>query len=141
MTALSILVAAIMLLIAGFHFYWAFGGSYGLQSAGPVLEGKAEFKPGRLLTFIVALLLTGLAVLAVQLHWPWPPIKDYLPAIGYIVSVVFTLRAIGDFKYAGFFKKIHNSNFAKLDTKFFSPLVLFLSVAFAILSTYGAPNG
>jgi len=34
------------------------------------------------------------------------------------------LRAIGEFKYLGFFKKIKNTEFAIADSKLFSPLSL-----------------
>ena len=138
MSALSILVVFIMGLVALLHFYWAFGGSYGLSSAGPNLEGKSEFRPGRMVTFLVACIITGLAALAIQLKWPWRPIEDIVSYAGYFVSVVFVLRAIGDFRYIGFFKKVYNSSFSKLDTKYFSPLVLFLGLAYAVLSRYGA---
>ena len=133
MFVLSNIVASILGVISLLHFYWAFGGRYGFKSAGPKIEGKPEFIPGKLLILLVACLLMGLAVLAIQLESPWPPIKDYLPNIGYFVSVIFIIRAIGDFRYVGLFKRIYNSNFAKLDTKYFSPLVLFLGVSFVVL--------
>jgi hypothetical protein len=136
MFILSISVAIIMCAAALLHFYWAFGGSYGVNSSAPRLERKSQFKPGRMLTFFVACLLMGLAILAVQLTLPWQPIKKLVPYVGYFVSVVLVIRAIGDFRYVGIFKKKYNSSFAKLDTKYFSPLILFLGLAYAVLSGY-----
>jgi len=136
MIILSILVSSIMSIVSLLHFYWAFGGHYGLNSAGPSLEGQKDFIPGRILIFIVASLLAGLAILSVQLIWPWQPIESLVAYAGYLVSVAFIIRGIGDFKYVGLFKKVYNSNFAKLDTKYFSPLIIFLGVAYALLSKY-----
>jgi hypothetical protein len=43
------------------------------------------------------------------------------------------LRAIGDFNYVGFFKKIKHTKFGKNDTKYFSPLCLTIGVLTIIL--------
>ncbi|MCJ8271278.1 MAG: DUF3995 domain-containing protein [Psychrosphaera sp.] len=137
MVTLSIVVSSVMLLVSLLHFYWAFGGQYGLRSAGPSLESGKNFIPSRLLTSVVACLLSGLAVLSVQLVWPWQPFKSFIHYIGYFVSFIFIIRGIGDFKYVGLFKKVYNSNFAKLDTKYFSPLIILLGIAYGLLSKYG----
>ena len=42
----------------------------------------------------------------------------------WIIPIIFILRAIGDFKYVGFFKKITNTAFANADSRIFSPLCL-----------------
>jgi len=126
-----------MLLISLLHFYWAFGGSYGFRSAGPTIENGDNFIPSSILIFVVACLLLGLAALSVQLVWPWQPFKEYIYYAGYFISLVFIIRGIGDFKYVGLFKKIYNSNFAKLDTKYFSPLIILLGIAYGVLSKYG----
>lgn len=138
MQILAGLVAFIMCLIALLHYYWAFGGTYGIHAAIPVKDGAPAFTPGKVLTFMVACLVAGLAVLAIQLVHPWPFAEAYAPYIGYFVSIVFIVRAIGDFKHVGLFKKVYNSPFSTLDTRYFSPLCLFLGVAFAVLSRYGA---
>jgi hypothetical protein len=41
-----------------------------------------------------------------------------------VISVIFLIRAVGDFKYIGFFKRIQETPFAKMDSKFYSPLCL-----------------
>jgi hypothetical protein len=41
---------------------------------------------------------------------------------------LFILRAIGDFKYLGFFKKIKNTKFGQNDTKYFAPLCLIIGI-------------
>jgi uncharacterized membrane protein YdbT with pleckstrin-like domain len=61
MIILSIIVTVIMTIVALFHFFWAFGGTYGLKSAGPIIEGKEDFMPEAVLIFVVACMLLGLA--------------------------------------------------------------------------------
>ena len=38
------------------------------------------------------------------------------------IGAVFALRAIGDFRLMGFFKREHGSEFARRDTRIYSPL-------------------
>ncbi|WP_374702253.1 DUF3995 domain-containing protein [Psychroflexus sp. MES1-P1E] len=45
-----------------------------------------------------------------------------------IIPIVFLLRAIGEFKYVGFFKSVKQTDFGKLDTKLFSPLCLIIGI-------------
>jgi hypothetical protein len=49
-----------------------------------------------------------------------------------VIAVVLLLRAIGDFRFVGFFKTVKDTRFAVNDTYIFSPLCLIL----AILSLY-----
>jgi Protein of unknown function (DUF3995) len=51
----------------------------------------------------------------------------------WIIASIFTLRAIGDFNYVGFFKKIKRTKFGKNDTKYFSPLCLTIGILTIIL--------
>ncbi len=138
MIILSVAVASILGAIALLHFYWSFGGLYGISSAAPKIEGKNEFKTPKIITFIVACLIASLAVLAILLASDNSPFKELLPYFGYAISIVFIVRAVGDFKYLGFFKKVYNSNFSKKDTLYFSPLCLMLGLAFIVLSKYSA---
>lgn len=55
-------------------------------------------------------------------HWGLP-----------LIGAIFILRAVGEFKYIGFFKKMKNSQFARLDTKYYSPLCLFIGVMALVL--------
>ena len=43
------------------------------------------------------------------------------------IGLLFLMRAVGDFKYVGFFKSIRETSFAKMDSRFFSPLCLLIS--------------
>lgn len=60
-------------------------------------------------------------------------IPNWITNYGYwIIPSIFILRAIGDFKYVGFFKKVRNTEFAKTDSKWFAPLCLTIGI-FGIL--------
>ena len=137
MLILSILIFTIMLTAALIHFYWAFGGQYGLRSSGPSLEDGKNFIPSRWLIFTVSCLLLSLSFLALQLVNPMSLLEDHIHFFGYGIALIFIIRAVGDFKYVGLFKTIYNSSFAQLDTRYFSPLILILGISFALLSRYG----
>ena len=47
----------------------------------------------------------------------------------YALAIVLIIRAIGDFKYVGFFKTVKDTPFADYDTKYYSPLCLFLGLS------------
>lgn len=74
-------------------------------------------------------------MLAIQLVYPINALAGFIHYIGYAFG--FIVRAIGDFKYVGFFKKIYNSSFASLDTRYFSPLILVLGISYALLAGFG----
>jgi hypothetical protein len=59
-------------------------------------------------------------------------IAPYLPTLLLVLVAVFAIRALGDFKYVGFFKKVKNTDFAINDTKYFTPLCAFVAVSLLI---------
>ncbi len=127
----------IFLFISAIHFYWAFGGKWGSDAVLPTKDDNNTkvLNPTILPTLIVAfgLLGFGLFILVMsglitfnKTHW--------LSKYGlWIIASIFTLRAIGDFKYVGFFKKIKQTKFGKNDTKYFSPLCLTIGILTIIL--------
>ncbi|MBD2756198.1 DUF3995 domain-containing protein [Spirosoma validum] len=131
----------ILLSISGIHFYWGLGGHWGLQAALPERNGTKAFQPGRFATFNVAIIFAGMALfyLARIGRFPiadsWMP--DWLNHYGlWLLTGIFLLRAVGDFYYVGFFKRIRTSRFAELDTKFYSPLCLLLSFNTLLLISF-----
>jgi hypothetical protein len=52
----------------------------------------------------------------------------------FALALIFSARAIGEFRLVGFFKRVHGSAFARLDSLVFSPLCLLLAVAIFILA-------
>ena len=132
------LVTIITLVIAGlFHFYWAFGGSLGLDRAIPTKDGKALLNPGKILTIIVGFTILGFAWVAYVLNFKDLNVISYSEQItytGWLLSGIFAIRSIGDFNMVGLFKKIKSTKFAEYDTKYFIPLVTFWSFTFALLA-------
>jgi hypothetical protein len=56
----------------------------------------------------------------------------------WLISLLFLLRTIGDFRYVGFFKSVTDTSFAHWDTVLFSPLCLFMAGAAFLISYYEA---
>ncbi|WP_317203814.1 DUF3995 domain-containing protein [Janthinobacterium sp.] len=122
-------------MVAVFHLYWATGGRRGADLVIPrrpaPLGGAPLFHPSPLGTLVVALFLAGVAVLAavvyngadITLSWRW---NRVLLAV---CGAVFVLRAIGEFRYLGFFKRVKDSPFAFWDTRLFSPFILLIGLA------------
>ncbi len=128
---LSLIIAVIFLALSIIHYYWAFGGKWALNSALPTNKlGKKMLNPSVLMTVIVGVILSLFSIYYLQkgniaqINLP-KKISSYL---GYGIPVLFLIRAIGDFTYIGIFKKIKNTKFAKLDTKYYSPLCLVISI-------------
>ncbi len=134
MLVLLVGIVAVLLFvaIASIHFYWAFGGQWGIDSALPKsVDGERMLSPGPLATIIVGLglLLFG-ALFLIKLNILDLAIPEVVSNYGlWGIGGIFALRALGDFRYVGFFKKIKNTSFAKKDSMFFIPLCLFFSFA------------
>ena len=130
---LALICAAILMFIAGFHFYWGFGGTVGMAVAIPQSEsGEALFKPSALAAHFIrlALVAAALCVLAwsgrIPLPLPLPPVA--MRTIVALLAFVFSARALAWFRYAGLFKKVRDTAFGRYDTFFYCPLCLFLGL-------------
>lgn len=130
------LLAATLLALAGLHFYWAAGGERGKGVAIPEVEGRPAFTPSPFMTVIVALFLTGAAGVAVLrghlllASFPSAPAHGAAIALGF----AFLLRAVGEFRLVGFFKRVRGTAFAAWDTWLFSPLCLLIALAFFLVA-------
>jgi Protein of unknown function (DUF3995) len=128
---LQLINTIIFLIISGFHFYWAFGGKFGSQAVIPQMEGKMAFQPPVLATIFVALAM----LIGAYLSWiPYGKTDNKILIYGNLaIGIVFLIRAIGDFKYVGFFKKVKGSLFTENDSRYYSPLCLVVSgIAFFV---------
>ena len=128
---LSISNALIFILLGAIHFYWGIGGKWGSTKALPqnLNNGTPLFIPGIMACMVVALGLFGMAAFTlnqVDILGSRNLLKDEIGL--YVIGSIFLLRAIGDFKYVGFFKSIKNTEFGRLDTQFYSPLCLYLGI-------------
>ncbi len=130
---LGITCGFIFLALSLLHVYWAFGGVYALGGVIPTKNNENKvFKAPPFLTFLVALFLFVVAMVYINAAhiYDFTFLPKFLKEYGIIIfSSIFMIRAIGDFKYVGFFKKIKETQFAKNDTKYFSPLCVFLGIA------------
>ncbi|MFC8688751.1 DUF3995 domain-containing protein [Brevibacillus porteri] len=128
--------AILLVVVSLLHFYWAFGGKWGTDSVIPTTadHSRRTFSPRMGGTIVVACLLTGAAyLLLAQSGYLLPVIAPSLIQWGCIVcAAVFVLRAVGDFNYIGFFKKVKNTRFARQDTVLFTPLCLWLGISFLL---------
>ena len=131
---LALILSLILLAIALLHFYWMLGGKWGFNHSLPSQpNGEYLFTPGKLATGVVGLALVGM-VYFIFLRLQNPSSSNWIFKYGlYFLGGIFTLRAIGDFKYVGFFKKIKGTPFSKNDTSFYSPLCLLIGILFFMI--------
>ncbi|MFJ7666753.1 DUF3995 domain-containing protein [Lysinibacillus sp. NPDC097195] len=134
MRIVLLLVVSALFLISMLHVYWACGGRWGAKVVVPIKKDGQEpvFVPRKLATLLVAfLLLVAACLLFVQGIYLQGVQEVTLLTFGCAgCAVIFFIRAIGDFKYVGFFKKITHSLFARNDTWFYSPLCLLIAIVY-----------
>jgi len=123
-------LAASFCVLSLLHIGWALGPRSGRVQVLPERDGAPLFRPGPLSTlavaavlFLAALLVTQRAGLGRELL---PPALVAPGCWG--VSVALVLRAVGEFRYVGFFKRVRDTAFARMDTRLYSPLALLLGV-------------
>jgi len=137
MTVFIISNTIIFICLSAFHFYWAFGGKTFSASTVPTnKKGQKVLKPGMISSLVVAI---GLIVFALITFGNAGIFNNLIPQrfthyAAYVISIIFFLRAVGDFKYVGFFKKINRTAFAKNDTRIYSPLCLIISISSFIIA-------
>ena len=118
-------------LLSILHFYWAFGGRFWYHDVLPTSSnGLNRLNPGKAAGLIVA---TGLLLLAAITLGNGGLFSRYIKTKNFrfgalIIAVIFSLRAMGDFKFIGFFKTVRRTRFGVNDTQFFSPLCLFIAL-------------
>ncbi|WP_435254673.1 DUF3995 domain-containing protein [Tenacibaculum sp. A30] len=127
---LGVICVLILFFISLIHVYWAFGGTLWVNAVIPTkIANEKAMNPPKILTFLVAMVISGFPVVyaeKIQL-FTLGSMPTWLKEYGlYVVASIFLIRAIGDFNYVGFFKKVKATEFAINDTKYFSPLCLFL---------------
>ncbi|MBT2678093.1 DUF3995 domain-containing protein [Bacillus sp. ISL-35] len=128
----------IFLFIGMLHIFWAFGGSWGVNAALPTEDDSKlpVLQPRMFGTLFIGLLcFFAFVLLLVQIDL-FAVIQSSTLSKWFCIAggIVFLLRAIGEGKYVGFFKKIKHTRFAKLDTAFYSPLCVWLSFIFLLAS-------
>ncbi|MGL4598214.1 MAG: DUF3995 domain-containing protein [Bacteroidia bacterium] len=137
---MTIICASILFLIflflSSIHVYWAFGGRWGGTAVIPTKDDAVSAKmPGVIPTLLVALGLFGFGVFVlIQAQIIAFQLPNWMSTYGlWSVASIFMIRAIGEFRYVGFFKKIKHTKFAQNDSKYYSPLCLLIAVLICLV--------
>lgn len=127
----SILLSIIFTTLGIIHFNWVLGGTFGFSASLPTKEtGERVLNPKKMDSAVVG---TGLLAFGFFYLIKSGIISYVLPEWimnygSWIIPIIFLLRAIGEFKYVGFFKSVKTTEFGKIDTKLFSPLCLIIGI-------------
>lgn len=121
------------------HVGWALGWRGGHVQVLPERDGAPLFRPGPLSTLAVAAVLFLAALIVTQRAGLG---RELLPAAlvrpgCWAVSIALVFRAVGEFRYVGFFKRVRDTAFARMDTRYYSPLALLLGVGVGLVAVYG----
>ena len=137
-TALALSVSVVFVALALWHFRMALFRSTDASGAVPSVEGKPLFIPSAKATAGVGLVLLLFACLVAAtgglVHLGVP--SRLLTWGSFALALGLLARAIGDFKYVGFLKRVRGSRFARLDTLVYSPLCLLLSIGVAVVAKH-----
>jgi hypothetical protein len=131
-------VSIAFVVLALWHFRMALMPASGESGAMPSVAGKPLFVPSARATAAVGFVLLLFACLVAAtgglVHVGVPP--RLLTWSSFALALGLLARAIGEFKYVGFFKRVRGSRFAKLDTLLYSPLCLLLAVGVAVVAQH-----
>lgn len=128
------------LAIALWHVYMASAPDAARLWAVPSRDGTPLFRPSRVATLAVAAMLLLFAALVGSCAGLWRLGIPHrvLVIFSYALALGLVGRAVGDFRYVGFFKRIRGSQFARLDSLIFSPVCLLLALGVLLSATLSA---
>ena len=137
---LAIINTAIFIFLALLHFYWAAGGKWAYAGTAPEwLMNFAEQKPTQMViaTIVVGVGLLGFATTTTLLNDRLFGLEipaNLIQKATIIIGLIFLARAIGDFYYCGFFRKIKEGLFAERDRAIYTPLCLYLGLSTLLIA-------
>lgn len=140
---LSIFLSLIFMTLGIIHISWVMGAKFALSASLPTkLNGKRLFNPTKVQTaFVVTLLITCGYFYFLKSGLTAYGLPDWMMTCGsWIIPMVFLLRAIGEFKYIGLFKRVRDTTFGKWDTYFFSPLCLGIAIVGLLINYFQILN-
>lgn len=124
-------LAIVLAGLSALHVFWGLRGSDVSSAFIPEADGEPLFRPRPMDCFAVAIALAVACFLVLAARGlvpsPLPAAWTRIGAAG--VGAAFLLRAVGEFRYVGFFKRVRGTTFARWDTALFSPLCLALGLA------------
>ncbi len=130
-TLVSTVLFLIFMALGGIHLYWFGGGTKWAEKVIPSKDGIGDAKSiPKFATLLVALILLSFGLLYLlritRLDFNLP---IFIVKYAYwFIPAIFILRAVGEFKYVGFFKKIKHTEFAQADSRIFSPLCFIIGI-------------
>ena len=128
-------LALIFAALAAVHVAWAAGSGGRVEGFVPSDGGRPLVTPGPLATLAVAAVRAAAALVVLcraGLVWFGQP--PALARIGiWIIALLFAARAVGEFRYVGFFKHVRDTRFARRDTWIFSPLCVVIAALAAMV--------
>jgi hypothetical protein len=132
--------AGLLALLGLIHLYWAARGISGRSVALPEKDGRPVMQPSRASTVAVAAgLFAGALTLLARLGLVWVPVSDSWPRRGaWMLAALFGLRAVGDLRYVGLFKRVKDTPFARWDSRLFTPLCIAIAIGSALTAATGS---
>jgi hypothetical protein len=125
-------ISLVFVALGLWHFRMAFRPVAGGGDV-PSVAGKTLFVPSTGATVAVGVVLLVFAALVAAtgrlLEVGVPP--RLLSWLSLALALGLLARAIGEFRYVGFFKRVRDSRFARLDTWLYAPLCLVLAAGVA----------
>jgi len=136
MSGAALAVCSALVFIGAVHLYWAVGGSVWKAGAIPSRRGKPLMAPRPASTALVGITLFGMTAIIGSTAGILPLFlpRGFLQDVSIVLALTFALRAIGEFHYIGFFKRVRGSIFAERDTYIYSPLCLVFAVLIAMIA-------
>jgi len=136
MTIVGYTLAGIFAALSILHVYWAIGGRWGYDVAIPTLDGRNLINPSFMATLTAATVLLLAAIVIIgRIGRGYGAVPDWFYYwASWVIAAVFFVRAVGDFRICGFFKRVRGTRFARWDTQLFSPLCLLIAALSAIVS-------
>lgn len=128
MDVLNLLISIVLVFLSGVHFYWAIFGIRDIAAVVPTRVGSNKvLSPGKWGAALVGVVFLLFAFVFANKVVRLLEI-DFLSYVALGIGILFLARAIGDFNYIGFTKRVKNSKFSSLNTKYYSPFCLFMGL-------------
>ncbi|MDR2672434.1 MAG: DUF3995 domain-containing protein [Coriobacteriales bacterium] len=135
-SAIALVLSAVFIALAVVHIAWGLGYKWGGINLLPQdLHGMPLFNPGAAACFATGLIcMFPVAIFLARVGILVPDIPAWVPSVGvWGVAAVLLLRAIGDFRYAGLTKRIRMTEFARRDTRFYTPFCIIVALLCVII--------